>query len=548
MGRVWRALDTVLERPVAIKIVEPPRGLDDAERDALRARVLREARAAARIDAPECVRVFDVVDEGDRAYLVMELVRGVTLADAVERDGPMSPAAAAAIGAALVKALTAAHRVGIVHRDVKPRNVMMLDEGGVKLADFGIASLKDDPRITSTGLVLGTPSYMSPEQARGRDTGPATDIWGLGATLYFAVEGVPPFDRTEALPTLNAVLHEPPRAMERAAALAPTLEALLVKEPLQRPSLERVAALLGGLDTSSAPTATPSPPPTPAAAPEDDHFFFAPPPTAPRPVVAEPRPAAAPLATWPPAPTRTSSGGNRRWLAALGAAAAVALVAGVLLTRGGGGGAEQAASTTTAPDLAPTTSLPTSVTTADVPATAPVTTAPTTTAAAAPTATALTTPTTAPAVPAGGRPAGVPADWVSYQHPTVGYQLWHPPSWAPRATTSTATDFRDSTTGDYLRVDYRQPPGPDAVEGWREYAPSFANRHPSYQEITIEPVTFDGEEAALWEFTYEGQHATNLAIVTDETGFALNFQAAEDRWDGRAEVRQAFEDGFQLPG
>ncbi|MDQ3306547.1 MAG: serine/threonine protein kinase, partial [Actinomycetota bacterium] len=231
MGRVWEATDTVLQRSVAIKAVDLPPHLEDDDRESLRARVMREARAAARIDHPSSVRVFDVLEDHGRLHVVMELVRAPTLEAVVAAEGPLAPERVARLGLGVLGALEAAHAAGIVHRDVKPANVMMLDEGGVKLADFGIASVKDDTRITAAGLVLGTPSYMAPEQAAGRPTGTPADLWGLGALLYFAVEGVSPFERGEALPTLNAVLHDQPRPMERANGLAPALTALLAKEP-----------------------------------------------------------------------------------------------------------------------------------------------------------------------------------------------------------------------------------------------------------------------------------------------------------------------------
>jgi serine/threonine protein kinase len=221
VGRVWRGQDTVLRRAVAVKEVPLPQHLMDDEREALRARVMREAQAAARIHHPGSVQVFDVVDEAERVYLVMELVDELTLADVVATHGPLTPEATAAVGVELLGALEAAHRVGIVHRDVKPRNVMVLPNGGVKLADFGIASLRDDPRLTKTGMVLGTPSYMAPEQALGEEAGPASDLWGTGALLYYAVEGEPPFDRGEPIATLHAVVTGEPRASARAGAPRP---------------------------------------------------------------------------------------------------------------------------------------------------------------------------------------------------------------------------------------------------------------------------------------------------------------------------------------
>ena len=235
----------------------------------MRARVLREARAAARIEHPGSVQVYDVVDTPGRIYLVMELVEAPTLADVLDRAGFLTPGEAARMGLEVLDALEAAHAAGIVHRDVKPRNVMVLPDGHVKLADFGIATVKDDPRITVTGMVLGTPSYMSPEQARGEVAGPATDVWGLGALLYDAVEGVAPFSRGEPLPTLHAVLHDEPRPMVRAGALGPVIAALLTKDPTARPTAAEGRRLLAGVVAADSPAARPyTPTPvTVAAAP-----------------------------------------------------------------------------------------------------------------------------------------------------------------------------------------------------------------------------------------------------------------------------------------
>jgi serine/threonine protein kinase len=204
MGVVWRAEDVLLDRPVAVKEVELPAGLPDQERAAVRDRALREARAAARLNHPSVVTLHDVVEATGRLFLVMELVDAPTLRDLVAGVGPLRPAAAARIGLELLGALAAAHRAGIVHHDVKPANVMVPASAPAKLADFGIASLEDTQR-TLTGAAFGSLPYVAPEQAMGGRGGPPADLWGLGATLWFAVEGVPPFDRGGPAATLAAI-------------------------------------------------------------------------------------------------------------------------------------------------------------------------------------------------------------------------------------------------------------------------------------------------------------------------------------------------------
>src|SRR4051794_20804073 len=218
MGVVWAADDELLQRPVAVKEVRFPPTVGDDERETLRERTMREARTAARLDHPCAVRVFDVCEDDEQPFIVMELLAGRTLSDVVKNDGPVSPARAAEIGLCLLDALDAAHAAGIVHRDVKPGNVVVGPDGRVTLTDFGIASTADDPSITSTGLLLGSPAYIAPERARGGSPEPAADLWSLGATLYTAVEGRPPFDKPEAVAVLAAVVTEPHSPCRRAGA------------------------------------------------------------------------------------------------------------------------------------------------------------------------------------------------------------------------------------------------------------------------------------------------------------------------------------------
>jgi serine/threonine protein kinase len=260
VGIVWRAEDTLLGRPVAIKEVELPPAVRDQQRAALRARVIREARAAARLSHPGAVTLFDVVQDGGQDYIIMELVEGPTLDQLVAGQGPLPPQRAAMLGLRLLATLEAAHRAGIVHRDVKPSNVLVRDDGTTKLTDFGTASLTGDPELTVTGVVVGSPAYMAPEQIRGLDVGPATDLWALGATLYFAVEGEPPFkSSTTQFEVLNAIVNDPPRRARRLGVLGPVIDRLLRKDPDQRPAsadvwyqLRRVAATTDAADDASA--------------------------------------------------------------------------------------------------------------------------------------------------------------------------------------------------------------------------------------------------------------------------------------------------------
>jgi eukaryotic-like serine/threonine-protein kinase len=244
MGVVWRAQDAVLGREVAIKEVVFPPTMPDKERHPAQARVLREARAAARLDHPGAVTLYDVVQDRGGTFIVMELVEAPTLAELVTEHGPLPPVRVAELGVQLARVLEAAHAAGIVHRDVKPANVLVPERGMAKLADFGVASLQGDPQLTATGLVIGSPAYMAPEQARGEETGPPADWWALGATLFYAVEGEPPFGRGTSIATLAAVVIEPPRSPCRAGPLTDLLIALLAKDPAARPSGPKVRAWL----------------------------------------------------------------------------------------------------------------------------------------------------------------------------------------------------------------------------------------------------------------------------------------------------------------
>ncbi|GHF20803.1 MULTISPECIES: serine/threonine-protein kinase [Streptomyces] len=299
MGVVARAVDELLNREVAVKVLRAYTDASAPELADLRARMQREAQAAARIRHSGVVTVHDVAEEQGLPVIVMELVDGPSLDDVLAERGTLEPHEAAAIGAKLMDALDAAHRAGVLHRDVKPGNVLLERGGRVVLTDFGIAAMDasgdDDAmaKLTRSGEIVGSLDYLPPERARGREPGPASDIWSLGMTLYAAVEGASPFRRTSVWSTLTAIVQEPLPEPRRAGPLAPVLQALTAKEPEQRPTadqarrmLEEVAAGRATSPTPSAPVPgvprTPTALSTPAPAPG-----FGPPPAA------DPGPAAA---------------------------------------------------------------------------------------------------------------------------------------------------------------------------------------------------------------------------------------------------------------
>ncbi|MBA0054150.1 serine/threonine protein kinase [Streptomyces sp. AJS327] len=245
MGTVWRSRDEILGRTVAVKELRFPSSVEEEEKQRLITRTLREAKAIARIRSGSAITVFDVVDEDDRPWIVMELIEGISLAEHILDHGPLEAQRAAEVGLAILDVLRAAHREGILHRDVKPSNVLLEEgTGRVVLTDFGIAKVEGDPSVTSTGMLVGAPSYISPERARGKPPGPPADLWSLGGLLYAAVEGRPPYDKGSAISTLTAVMTEPVPPAERAAELDEVIRGLLIKDPDQRLGVDEARALL----------------------------------------------------------------------------------------------------------------------------------------------------------------------------------------------------------------------------------------------------------------------------------------------------------------
>jgi hypothetical protein len=560
MGTVWRARDQVLDRFVALKEVSLPASVPESERESIRERVLREARAAARLNHSSAVTVFDVIEEGDNIFIAMELIESPTLADIVKLHGPLAPPRAASIAAEVLDALQAAHSKGIIHRDVKPANVMVSDQR-VKLADFGIASVKGDPQLTATGLLLGSPSYMSPEQIAGRQAGPASDLWALGATLFFAVEGKGPFDREGPLPTLMAITKEEAPDAEHAGPLASVIKSLLDKDPDDRPAPPELSTMLEEIAVSGEPVNGVNP----AAAAGDGATRPAPamvPTGTPEPVAAakpEPmetlaavsesettweneltEPAAAtlqvdrraateaePIRT-PPSPPPAGSD-TRRWTVAGLAALALLLV--VLLaprlfdspgdetevaapeqTTGAGGRASGGGRSSEAAGSGGSAGSQTD---------------------------------------SGQEPPSAPDGWTTAVLGDTGYEIAHPSSWSVRQNPlgdSSSTRFQ-GPDGRYLLVDWTTDPGDDALEAWEQQSQAFAGRHEGYEEIRLESTEFqDFPTAAIWEWTYSDGgarlHAIDLGFADDAYGFALNFQTRAGDWESSQETFESFKETF----
>ncbi|KAA9374951.1 serine/threonine protein kinase [Microbispora cellulosiformans] len=270
MGTVWRAYDRSLDREIAVKEIRQDPALSPRQRQELRERMLREGRMAARVSHPSVATIHDVILADGIPWIIMELVEGRSLEQVIDEEGPLPPRLVAEIGCDLLSALRAAHAQHILHRDVKPANVLLTETGRVVLTDFGIAKALGDTALTQTGMVIGSPGYTAPERARGDHTGPESDLWSLGATLYFAVEGRPAYERATVGETLAALMTESADPPAQAGPLRPVLEGLLEKDHRARLTPERAAAMLRMIaDTptgaSPAPAQAPSARPAPAA-------------------------------------------------------------------------------------------------------------------------------------------------------------------------------------------------------------------------------------------------------------------------------------------
>ena len=244
MGTVWAATDDVLHRQVAIKQIDYPPGMPDDEIDQLERRTLREARAIAALSNPYVITLFDILTLPSGPVIVMELLRARSLADIIKQVGRLPDGQAATVGVAVASGLLAAHAAGITHRDVKPGNVLICDDGRIKLTDFGIARAEGEQTMTATGLLLGSPAYIAPEVASGTPAGPISDAWGLGGLLFACMEGRPPFDQGTAIATLTSVVKDPVPPHPHSGRLGAVVSGLLVKTPTLRMRIDRALVIM----------------------------------------------------------------------------------------------------------------------------------------------------------------------------------------------------------------------------------------------------------------------------------------------------------------
>jgi hypothetical protein len=480
MGRVWRADDTLLQRTVAIKELTTP------------ASPLREARAAARLDHPGLVRVYDVLTTQDRAWIVMEHVSSRSLHRVVTEDGPLSPAEAARIGLLMLAGLRSAHAAGVLHRDVKPDNVLLAAGGRVVLTDFGLATISGDgpdPR-------LGSPSYIAPERLLSREAGVAGDLWSFGATLYFAVEGRPPYLRGDGGAALRALISEPPDPPMLAGPLAPLLLALLDREPAQRPSAAAIEQRLRGAFDSRRKT------PEARARPR----------TAP----ATPRPRLVPAIMRP----RLVPASRRLRLVLAGSAMAVAISGGAALATLTGEGPAQPGS--------PPAALMSYRVEICGPGAA-----------------------TAPVIAATGDvPEGLPAGWVWFRDP-AGFALALPAGWHRSATGDTVC-FTDAGGTRAFTVDVAADVTGEPLAYWRnrERTELDGGDLPGYQRISMNTVLLK-RGGADWEYTWrpgpdELRHERRVLVAVDDSrSYLLRWTVADSGWAGNTALQGRLVDFFK---
>ncbi|GIF05665.1 serine/threonine-protein kinase [Actinoplanes siamensis] len=493
MGQVWRAHDETLQREVAVKQIDLPEEI--AQGDAAVRRTLREARAAARLSHPNVVQVYDVLSLDDHTWIVMEYVPSRSLRQVTAEDGPLDAYRVARIGLDLLAALQAAHRAGVHHRDVKPANVLLADDGRVLLTDFGIAALDDDSLTSKSDVLLGSPLYMAPERARFGTGGPPADLWGLGATLFAAVEGHSPFQRSSTMATLAALATEEPEQPAHAGPLAPVLEGLLRKDPEQRIEAEEAerllreaVATLEAEPVARAAAAIPAP-----RVPVDDDIP-------------------------PAAPAVPAQKSPKRKLVAL-AAAVVVVLAGLAVflvnrpsSRTTTGGSGVASPPAVPPATTVTSAKPSAAASSSPPASPPASASPSRSAANA-------------------RPP-LPAGWIDYSDKT-GFRVYVPDGW----TTSKEGSMRywRDGKGHVLGIDQTDQPRSNPVADWRSQrdARLRGGDFPDYREIKLESVDYF-VKAADWEFTYRRngtQHINNRGVVTSaHQAYGFWFQTPESDW------------------
>ncbi|MFF1417247.1 serine/threonine-protein kinase [Streptomyces sp. NPDC058280] len=509
MGKVWRAHDEVLHRTVAVKELTAGRYVSEADRAVLHQRTQKEARAAARITHPGVVTVHDVLNHDGRPWIVMQYVDGPSLADKAKESGRIGSREAARIGLEVLGALRAAHAAGVLHRDVKPGNVLLARDGGVLLTDFGIAAIEGDSTITRTGELVGSIDYLAPERVRGGDPGPASDLWSLGATLYTAVQGNSPFRRTSPISTMQAVVTEEPRYPDQAGPLAPVIAALLCKDPEGRPGVAETERMLREVLEGRPPTEAHAYLPT-RVMPDGDRQG----------VSAQLPPAVTvPSAVPAPLPASSAPGRGGRWRRTV-----VAVVIAAVL--GGGAGFAALQYVNGKDDGSPEENATIGQST----------TGGTTTGGTASAGTANGGTTAAGSIPEG---------WVHVQA-DEGFSLNVPEGWE-RQMDGDQIDFTPDNGRHLLRISVGSPDFENPYMHMLSMEKSL-QRLPEYDRIKLAPNTYrDQTHSASWEFTWTEEkthpgrrHAIDQIYYSDDssTEYAIYMSGPEEDW---ATTRKQFD-------
>jgi eukaryotic-like serine/threonine-protein kinase len=473
-GVVWRATDLEGGAPLAVEELELPAGMGDAEWAELWAQVTRQVRAVAGLGHPGAVGLRDVVAENGRVYVATELLDALTL-----------------------DVLEAAHAAGLAHLDLRPANVLVAADGRARLAGLGLAALRGDPMLGPAGA-----AYLAPEQARGDPAGPPADLWALGATLYFAVEGEAPFGGDGGQGAVTAILGERPRQALLAGQLTPVLGALLTKPVGGRPTVAETRRLLE-------PLAGRRPNAAPRAAPATQGWG---------------RPAPGPGAPGPLAPRHAARAGMdpelRRLLLIAGGSVLLALLSFVVAVAviGDPLGVRSRAAPSTAATVPPTTSPPS-------------TTLP---------------PTTSPA-----SQAVVPPGWSVHTDPATGYQVAVPPGWNVERDGDTRTELHDGGSPMVLRIDWRQEVQADPVTAEQQAGQDYSDDVDDYQQAQLGPTDFKGLQSALLEFTFRDDddtwHALELGMRAPRHFIAMAIYAKDEDWGQGWALFEAFKASFVPP-
>jgi hypothetical protein len=551
MGTVWQAHDEVLGRDVAVKEVILPHGLSDDERAIQYKRTFREARTAARLGHPGVVTVYDVVEEDGRPWIIMELIQSQSLDQVIKREGPLPPRRAAEIGRQMLAALHAAHEAGVLHRDVKPSNVLLGAGDRAVLTDFGIATATGDVTLTQTGLVMGSPAYIAPERARGRTVGPASDLWSLGITLYAMVDGRSPYERSEPMASLVAIISEEPEPAANAGPLALVIEGLLRKDPDERMDAREAGMLLDRLvraDSPSVQKTRPIPMQQGEAAQGSARDAVEPPAESPaartvgdgdagialpwttdadhpddtaeaaaagvgaESTVAADRSAAGPAGRWRPPRVQVTT------------TSVILVIVGVALLALGIVAMQAANSGNDATRQSNDTNAPAAPRKSPSSKSSPTSPAPSPSASGSPEQTS----------------SGVPEGFRTHEDPS-GFSMALPKDWSGperRSYSKTSVFFFSPDRDAYLQIDQTDDPGDSALEDWRRQAENAPGRFPGYRQLRLEPLAEgepiadpSGRKAADWEFTHGSTRVLNRGFVTNGHGYAILLSAPEREWD-----------------